>query len=66
METLQDIIDAQGLTQAELAGMLDVKRQTVHGWVRGREDLPKRRAAQISLLIGVPMTRILDASRGRQ
>lgn len=39
-QALQNFLDSHSITQAELARMLDVPKQTVNGWIKGR-TMPK-------------------------
>ena len=39
-QALQYFLDSHSITQAELARMLDVPKQTVNGWIKGR-TMPK-------------------------
>ena len=39
-QVLQNFLDSHSITQAELARMLDVPKQTVNGWIKGR-TMPK-------------------------
>ena len=39
-QALQNFIDSHSISQAELARMLDVPKQTVNGWIKGR-TMPK-------------------------
>ena len=39
-QLLQNFLDSNSITQAELARMLDVPKQTVNGWIKGR-TMPK-------------------------
>ena len=39
-QALQNFLDSNSITQAELARMLDVPKQTVNGWIKGR-TMPK-------------------------
>ena len=39
-QALQNFLDSHSISQAELARMLDVPKQTVNGWIKGR-TMPK-------------------------
>lgn len=39
-QVLQNFLNSNSITQAELARMLDVPKQTVNGWIKGR-TMPK-------------------------
>lgn len=39
-QVLQNFLDSHSISQAELARMLDVPKQTVNGWIKGR-TMPK-------------------------
>ena len=39
-QVLQNFLDSHSITQTELARMLDVPKQTVNGWIKGR-TMPK-------------------------
>ena len=39
-QILQNFLDSHSITQAEFARMLDVPKQTVNGWIKGR-TMPK-------------------------
>lgn len=39
-QTLQNFLDSHSISQAEFARMLDVPKQTVNGWIKGR-TMPK-------------------------
>lgn len=39
-QLLQNFLDSHSTTQAELARMLDVPKQTINGWIKGR-TMPK-------------------------
>ena len=39
-QVLQNFLDSHSITQAELARMLEVPKQTVNGWIKGR-TMPK-------------------------
>lgn len=39
-QLLQNFLDSHSITQAELARMLDVPKQTINGWIKGR-TMPK-------------------------
>ena len=39
-QALQNFLDSHSITQAEFARMLDVPKQTVNGWIKGR-TMPK-------------------------
>ena len=46
-QVLQNFLDSHSITQAELARMLDVPKQTVNGWVTGRAMPKYERLIQI-------------------
>lgn len=39
-QILQNFLNSHSITQSELARMLDVPKQTVNGWIKGR-TMPK-------------------------
>ena len=39
-QVLQNFLDSHSITQAEFARMLEVPKQTVNGWIKGR-TMPK-------------------------
>lgn len=39
-QALQNFLDSHSITQAELARILEVPKQTVNGWIKGR-TMPK-------------------------
>ena len=39
-QVLQNFLDSHSISQAEFARMLDVPKQTVNGWIKGR-TMPK-------------------------
>ena len=39
-QVLQNFLNSHSITQSELARMLDVPKQTVNGWIKGR-TMPK-------------------------
>ena len=39
-QILQNFLDSHSISQAEFARMLDVPKQTVNGWIKGR-TMPK-------------------------
>lgn len=39
-QTLRNFLDSHSISQAEFARMLDVPKQTVNGWIKGR-TMPK-------------------------
>ena len=39
-QVLQNFLDSNSITQTELARMLNVPKQTVNGWIKGR-TMPK-------------------------
>lgn len=39
-QALQNFLDSHSITQSELARMLNVPKQTVNGWIKGR-TMPK-------------------------
>lgn len=39
-QALQNFLDSHSISQAEFARMLDVPKQTVNGWIKGR-TMPK-------------------------
>ena len=39
-QVLQNFLDSHSISQTELARMLDVPKQTVNGWIKGR-TMPK-------------------------
>lgn len=39
-QILQNFLDSHSITQTELARMLEVPKQTVNGWIKGR-TMPK-------------------------
>lgn len=39
-QALQNFLNSHSISQAELARMLDVPKQTVNGWIKGR-TMPK-------------------------
>ena len=39
-QALQNFLNSRSITQTELARMLDVPKQTVNGWIKGR-TMPK-------------------------
>lgn len=39
-QALQNFLNSHSITQSELARMLDVPKQTVNGWIKGR-TMPK-------------------------
>lgn len=49
---LREILKRTETRQAALARHLAVTRMTVWEWVHGKEPIPRRRAAQIALLLG--------------
>ena len=46
-QVLQNFLDSHSITQAELARMLDVPKQTVNGWIKGRTMPKYERLARI-------------------
>ena len=46
-QVLQNFLDSHSITQAELARMLDVPKQTVNGWIKGRTIPKYERLARI-------------------
>ena len=46
-QVLQNFLDSHSITQAELAQMLDVPKQTVNGWIKGRTMPKYERLARI-------------------
>ena len=46
-QALQNFLDSHSITQAELARMLDVPKQTVNGWIKGRTMPKYERLARI-------------------
>ena len=39
-QTLQNFLDSHSISQTELARMLDVPKQTINSWIKGR-TMPK-------------------------
>ena len=50
-QVLQNFLDSHSITQAELARMLDVPKQTVNGWIKGRTMPKYERLARIMEMI---------------
>lgn len=50
-QVLQNFLDSHSITQAELARMLDVPKQTVNGWIKGRTMPKYERLIQIMEMI---------------
>ena len=46
-QALQNFLDSHSITQAEFARMLDVPKQTVNGWIKGRTMPKYERLARI-------------------
>lgn len=46
-QALQDFLNSHSITQTELARMLDVPKQTVNGWIKGRTMPKYERLARI-------------------
>ena len=46
-QALQDFLDSHSITQSELARMLDVPKQTINNWVKGRAMPSYDRAIRI-------------------
>lgn len=44
---LQNFLDSHSITQAELARILEVPKQTVNGWIKGRTMPKYERLARI-------------------
>lgn len=58
--TLREVLDERGSSALRLAEHLKVTRQIAATWVRGGEPVPRRRQAQISLWVEVPMEVLFD------
>lgn len=50
-QVLQNFLDSHSITQTELARMLDVPKQTVNGWIKGRTMPKYERLIQIMEMI---------------
>ena len=50
-QALQNFLDSHSISQAEFARMLDVPKQTVNGWVKGRTMPKYERLARIMEMI---------------
>jgi transcriptional regulator with XRE-family HTH domain len=48
------------LTQAEIHRICDVSRPSVSQWVSGTRNIPRRRAAQLSVHFGIPMEELMS------
>ena len=46
-QVLQNFLNSHSITQSELARMLDVPKQTVNGWIKGRTMPKYERLARI-------------------
>ena len=46
-QVLQNFLDSHSITQAELARILEVPKQTVNGWIKGRTMPKYERLARI-------------------
>ena len=46
-QTLQNFLDSHSISQAEFARMLDVPKQTINGWIKGRTMPKYERLARI-------------------
>ena len=46
-QVLQNFLNSHSITQTELAQMLDVPKQTVNGWIKGRTMPKYERLARI-------------------
>ena len=46
-QALQNFLDSHSISQAEFARMLDVPKQTVNGWIKGRTMPKYERLARI-------------------
>ena len=46
-QALQNFLNSHSITQSELARMLDVPKQTVNGWIKGRTMPKYERLARI-------------------
>ena len=46
-QALQNFLDSNSISQAEFARMLDVPKQTVNGWIKGRTMPKYERLARI-------------------
>ena len=46
-QVLQNFLDSHSIAQTELARMLDVPKQTVNGWIKGRTMPKYERLARI-------------------
>jgi putative transcriptional regulator len=57
---LRALRDAHGLTQAALADLLDVSRQTVNALETGRYDLSLPLAFRLARVFGEPIESIFD------
>lgn len=49
-ETLQGKRKKAGLSQEDVADMLEVSRQTVSAWEKGTKKIPKQREIQLKIL----------------
>ena len=50
-QVLQNFLDSHSISQAEFARMLDVPKQTVNGWIKGRTMPKYERLARIMEMI---------------
>lgn len=60
---LPELRYARGLTQADLAELLDVSRQTVISLEKGKYDPSLPLAFRISAVFGLPIEQIFDPTR---
>lgn len=61
---LREALEKRGLSQADLAEKLRVKRSTVHRWLNGSRPEPPLREA-LKLVIGIPEDAWLSAADRR-
>lgn len=50
-QALRNFLNSHSITQSELARMLDVPKQTVNGWIKGRTMPKYERLIQIMEMI---------------
>ena len=55
-ETLRETLEAEGLTQAELARRTGLSRKTINGIVNGRESVTPDSAVRFEQVFNVPAT----------
>lgn len=65
INNIKIIRESKDLTQGDLADMINTKRSTFKDWEQGNSLIPAEKLYAISIILAVPLNKILDVTGGK-